>query len=183
MAAAAAAAIAAQNGGEDNSTARERAEGFMKKVLAPKLDNTPVSRKERLWAFLEDPGYSEAAKNWCIFILVCTLASTLCFVLESELAWGGWDFVDTIFVQIFTLEFTLRLFTCPRYNAFCRSLLNWIDVAAILPFWIAFCAPPGSFDVNLGAVKVVRLLRAFRVLKFGRYSRGMQVWHQCTRLL
>ena len=37
---------------------------------------------------------------------------------------------------VFTLEFLCRVGTCPSLRAFVGDLLNWIDLLAIVPFYI-----------------------------------------------
>jgi len=39
--------------------------------------------------------------------------------------------IQAICIAFFTLEFLLRLATCPSYWKFIKSILNWIDLLAI----------------------------------------------------
>ena len=42
------------------------------------------------------------------------------------------------FVRVrFSVEFVLRLVSCPSKRGFCRDIMNIFDVLAILPFFIA----------------------------------------------
>ena len=74
----------------------------------------------------------------------------------------------------FTLEYVIRLCSSPDKRRFVKSFLNFIDLVAILPFFVMhlFFKKEGS---PLALLRVARLLRVFRVLKLSRHSMGLQV--------
>lgn len=46
--------------------------------------------------------------------------------------------LNATFIAIFTVEFLTRLLTCPSKLKFGTSLMNWLDLSAILPFYIGW---------------------------------------------
>ena len=44
--------------------------------------------------------------------------------------------IQTICVSYFTIEFLLRLISTPSYCRFILSLFNWIDLGAIVPYYV-----------------------------------------------
>ena len=70
----------------------------------------------------------------------------------------------------FTIEFALRLATCPSKQDFVKQISNWIDFIAIWPFYIRIVTtvdyPQGDLNVAyeiLAIFKVLRLVRFFKV--------------------
>ena len=122
-----------------------------------------------------------------IVMMMVILVSTLTFIAESEtLEWGAlvkvaddaneaFLVIEYVCVIIFTIDYFVRLSTCPKIKAFLLNLMNTIDLAAILPFWI-FLLPLGINGGNFAFVRVIRLIRVFRVFKLGRYSVGLQMF-------
>ncbi len=104
-------------------------------------------------------------------LLIVILASVLVVMLDSvqgiaarhgelfaRLEWG--------FTALFTVEYVLRLACVRRPLAYATSFFGIVDLVAVLPTYVAFFMP------ELGAlidVRVLRLLRVFRVLKLGAY--------------
>jgi len=60
-----------------------------------------------------------------------------------------------------------------RATNFITSPMNVIDVVAILPFWLGILF--SELKVPLGFLRSLRLLRLFRVLKFGKFSGTLMV--------
>jgi len=160
--------------------------------------------REKIYATMEDPGYSSFAKFIAIFMMVVIVVSTICFILESEVCQsescndpgvtGFLEFdpaakvfyvIEWISVVIFTIDYNIRLFTCPKLIPFVFGVMNLVDLVAWLPFWImGFTGDPpfaepslDSSDVGgVGFVRAVRLIRVFRVFKVGKYSLGIQMF-------
>ena len=75
--------------------------------------------------------------------------------------------VELVTVAIFTVEYLARLLTAPRPLRFASSFFGLVDLAAILPFYLAT-------GLDLRAVRAFRLLRLTRLLKLLRYNRAVQ---------
>lgn len=73
----------------------------------------------------------------------------------------AWE--EVLIIAAFTVEYILRIATAERPFAYMRSIWGIIDLAAILPFYLAL-------GIDFRAVRILTLLRIFQVMKLGRYS-------------
>ena len=64
------------------------------------------------------------------------------------------------------MEYVLRVVVADRKVAFIFSVHGLIDLAAILPFYIAL-------GIDLRSIRAIRLLRFLRILKLVRYTRAI----------
>lgn len=80
--------------------------------------------------------------------------------------------IEGICVAWFTLEFVVRFIFCPNKLQFFKKIMNWIDLLAIVPFYISICFQEGS---EIGVLMVLRLIRIFRIFKLSRHSTGLQI--------
>merc|ERR1712100_7459 len=72
-----------------------------------------------------------------------------------------------------SLEFILRFISCPDQYAFWTNVMNWIDVVSILPFYLELLL--SSTGVDLRVLRILRMGRALRMVKLGRYSSGIRL--------
>ena len=72
----------------------------------------------------------------------------------------------------FTLEFLVRLLSCPDHVKFIKSFMNIIDLLAILPYYLSHLVDQVGEVVQVG--QLLRILRIMRVFKMARHSRGLQ---------
>lgn len=95
----------------------------------------------------------------------------------------GFLWAERLIALVFTFEFLFRVVRSgpKKYVYTCRkeicgfsipwvhiSPFAWIDIIAILPFWLGFFLP-------IQVLNYVRMARVFRMLKFYRYSRSLQL--------
>jgi len=78
---------------------------------------------------------------------------------------------EIITVAIFTIEYLLRIFISERKIKFIFSFYGLVDLAAILPFYIAS-------GIDLRAIRVFRLLRLVRILKLLKYSKAIDRFYR-----
>ena len=118
-------------------------------------------------------------------------------------------FIEVVSVAIFSIEYLCRFCSCPKQFTFFITPLNLVDLLAILPFFITLILGQGKVDPfacradldlegnffdpsavglddgsgipNLGFLRAIRLVRIFRVFKFGRYSLGLQMFVGCLK--
>jgi voltage-gated potassium channel len=110
-------------------------------------------------------------KLFDVVLLGMILASVLAVSLDSvesihlryprELAIAEW-----IFTALFSVELALRLLTVRRPIGYLFSFYGLVDILAILPSYLSLIMPGTQ---HLLAIRILRLLRVFRVLKLGRY--------------
>jgi len=84
--------------------------------------------------------------------------------------------IELICIIWFTLEYCVRLLSCPQKFRFLYQPLNLIDLVAILPFYVTIAL--NSVDTNVGSLsilRILRLVRVFRIFKLSRYSRGLKI--------
>ena len=74
-------------------------------------------------------------------------------------------------VAIFTAEYLLRVLVARNKYRFVFSFLGLVDLAAILPFYLAS-------GVDLRSIRAFRLLRLFRAVKLLRYSKATRRFHR-----
>jgi voltage-gated potassium channel len=135
--------------------------------------------RKRVYDWLE-PG--EQSSVWehafDLLLLILILASVTIVILESMPEMSAHTpllaSIERWCVYAFTLEYLLRIWTCvenPRFQhpihgrlRYLRSPMGLIDLAALLPFYLAPLA-----DSNTVVFRLLRIFRLLRVLKFSRY--------------
>lgn len=156
--------------------------------------------RKMLWNAVEDPYSSIVAKAFTVlsnlFVLFSILAMTLNTVEELRIykinGKTYMDWVEIITIVFFTFEYLIRLVTTPNITLFLTSALNFVDMVAVMPYFvqIIFEAFSDAEDVNTQedlramarvsklshVLKVVKLLRIFRILKLARHSTGMRAF-------
>ncbi|KAK2910942.1 hypothetical protein Q8A67_003075 [Cirrhinus molitorella] len=160
--------------------------------------------RHSLWNLMEKPFSSIPAKLMSVassmFVLVSLVTMTLTTVEEMEnmasinqfsgKTFG--EFVETLCIIFFTAEYLLRLVSTPDIGCFIKSMLNAVDLLAILPQFLQFVLEsfetfnPGKQTADMETVgqvskvgqvlRIMRLMRIFRVLKLARHSTGLRAF-------
>lgn len=104
-------------------------------------------------------------------LLLVILTSVMMVVLDSvpdiRSEWGEhFKVAEWVFTALFTAEYILRLVCVQKPLVYARSFFGIIDLLSILPTWLAFLVPEAHVFID---VRVLRLLRMFRVLKLTGY--------------
>ena len=86
--------------------------------------------------------------------------------------------IECIAVSWFTLDIAIRFLCCPDRVCFLKTLQNWADFIAIIPFYLVILTPYDEVIRNFSILYVLRMIRTFRPLKF---SYVMQVFTQTLR--
>uniref|UniRef100_A0A3P9JH34 Potassium channel, subfamily V, member 2a n=1 Tax=Oryzias latipes TaxID=8090 RepID=A0A3P9JH34_ORYLA len=156
--------------------------------------------RRRIWNLMEKPFSSIPAKLMGVassfFVLVSLVAMTLNTVEEMQYKVCVGHFygesVETFSICFFTLEYLLRLVSTPDLRCFGRSVLNTVDLVAILPHYLQMlleCFEDEDFHLHSGDIeavarvgkvgqvlRIMRLMRIFRILKLARHSTGLRAF-------
>ncbi|KAM6984681.1 potassium voltage-gated channel subfamily V member 2 [Aplochiton taeniatus] len=161
--------------------------------------------RKAIWNLMEKPFSSVIAKLMAlassVFVLVSLVAMTLNTVQEMQYKTASGELsgrtygepVETLCIAFFTMEYLLRLVSTPDLVRFGRSVLNAVDLIAILPLYLQLflesfedgdsLGKHGSDIENVGRVgkvgqvlRIMRLMRIFRILKLARHSTGLRAF-------
>ncbi|CAF1285463.1 unnamed protein product [Adineta ricciae] len=153
-----------------------------------------------IWFYLEYPQHSMFAKILYFFSMIITVLSCLELAIETLPEYNDkWNnlcsnetnytypennipicstifsspffIIQTVCVFYFTIEFLLRVISTPSYYRFVLSIYNWIDLAAIIPYFVflGLAVAHKTSDLNgnsLVGLRLLRILRFLRVFKF-----------------
>jgi voltage-gated potassium channel len=114
---------------------------------------------------------TRAGRAFDVGLIICIITSVAVVVLETvpwiDQRWHHELYVAEIgFTILFTIEFIVRLVAVQRPLAYARSFLGIIDLIAVAPTWLSLLFPGAQMFLT---VRVIRLLRIFRVLKLTEY--------------
>ncbi|XP_039547874.1 potassium voltage-gated channel subfamily S member 3b isoform X2 [Pimephales promelas] len=154
--------------------------------------------RKLMWQTLEDPSHSKCSKGVAVVSVLVILTSIVAMCIHSmpkfrhatDREHSVLDSLEVICILFFSVEFVLRVVAAPRPWSFLGSPLNMIDIASILPFYVTLAFESLDEDdgeenqslVNMGKmVQVLRLMRAFRVLKLARHSEGMRAFGETLK--
>lgn len=146
----------------------------------------PIDIITRVYKIVEpDLESSAASKAFNIFIITVIILNCIAMLFETV---GDFykshpqlfNMIELISVIIFTVEYLLRLWSFSASKGYrpwgrlkyMMQPMMIIDLMAILPFYIA------SMGLDLRAVRILRIFRALRVLKLGKYSESMKILGQ-----
>ncbi|KAM8865360.1 potassium voltage-gated channel subfamily V member 2 isoform 2-T2 [Synchiropus picturatus] len=162
-------------------------------------------KRRAIWNLMEKPFSSVKAKLMAVasslFVLISLVAMTLNTVEEMQYRTPTgqlsgktyWEHVESMCIAFFTMEYLLRLLSTPDLQSFSRSVLNTVDLIAILPQFLQAVLEFFDSEENymkheadmqavgqvgkLGQVlRIMRLMRIFRILKLARHSTGLRAF-------
>ena len=119
---------------------------------------------------------TRAGRAFDLSIQALIVISLIAFSLETLPELHAWQrtalqAIEFACVLVFTAEYLLRLAVADSKVAFVTSFFGLIDLAAILPFYLAI-------GIDLRSVRAFRLLRLFRILKLARYNKAVRRFHR-----
>lgn len=113
-----------------------------------------------------------AGRAFDISLLFLIVLSVLAVILESVPSLARpygiyFDKIEWVFTILFTIEYILRIFSIRQPLRYITSFFGLVDLLAILPSYLGLFLF-GAHE--LAAVRILRLLRIFRILKLGEYT-------------
>ncbi|XP_063683294.1 potassium voltage-gated channel subfamily A member 2-like isoform X2 [Bolinopsis microptera] len=145
--------------------------------------------QKKLWMCLDNPDSGRLAKVIAYLDLVIILIAVVAQCLESlpqiraecppDQSWNGpTSCVALLAIEAvsniwFTLNFTIRFVCCPDKRRFAKSVLNWFDLLAILPFYLDLIFRQQKNLSFLMVLRFFRTLRIVRIFKMSRYFQGL----------
>ncbi|CAF3341160.1 unnamed protein product [Rotaria sp. Silwood1] len=199
--------------GEDAFNKFREDEGFIKEDerILPK---TAFQRK--VWLLFEYPETSQWARIIALISVTVILMSIVIFCLEtipkfkryrvraadntsfdtSRLTIEEDDIpeltepffiIETCCIIWFSFELIVRLISSPMKLVFLKSMMNIIDIVAIVPYFITLFTilaeekAKSNQAMSLAILRVIRLVRVFRIFKLSRHSKGLQILGQTLR--
>ncbi|HBF22059.1 MAG TPA: ion transporter [Cryomorphaceae bacterium] len=124
-----------------------------------------------------------AGRNFDIVLLVAILGSLAAIMLESvqsisEEYRTTFRYLEWFFTAIFTAEYILRLLVVHRKRHYIFSFYGIIDLLSILPTYLSMIFLGAHYFM---AIRSLRLIRVFRVLKMVRFLGEAKVLSSALR--
>ncbi|XP_047123161.1 potassium voltage-gated channel subfamily C member 3 isoform X1 [Hydra vulgaris] len=140
-----------------------------------------IKTRAHLWNILEEPFSSYLAQATALLSLVIIIVSVTTFCLQTMKHFKKYNSIfsklENVYCAIFTLEFLLRLVSCPSLKLFFKEPITYFDFLSTLQFYLSYVLKSNAVD-SLVVVRLVRLLRLFR---FFKNLSGMQVIGQTLK--
>lgn len=107
------------------------------------------------------------------FILLSILVVCLESVPKIRASYESFFFyLETFFTIAFTIEYFLRIYSHPKPLKYLLSFYGIIDLLSIIPFYLTYFMPSGHYLIT---IRILRLLRVFRILKLSSFVHHAQV--------
>ncbi|CAF1653588.1 unnamed protein product, partial [Didymodactylos carnosus] len=92
--------------------------------------------------------------------------------------------IETCCIAWFSFELIVRFCSCPLKLIFLKSVMNIIDLVAIVPYFVTLFTilarekTESDQGVSLAILRIIRLVRVLRIFKLSRHSKGLQILGQ-----
>jgi voltage-gated potassium channel len=131
----------------------------------------PPAGWRRRWFIVIFENDTRLGRRFDVWLLIAIVASVLVVMVDSVQSIGArhrtlFDALEWGFTLAFTAEYVARLATVERPLRYARSFFGIIDLVAVLPTYLAFFFPELHALID---IRVLRLLRTFRILKLVAY--------------
>lgn len=125
--------------------------------------------QQRLWDLFENPHTSIPARIIGVISVSCIFISTIILTLDTlpyfeehgsqiDGEFAAFVIIEAIYMAYFTIEFLVRLITCPDKRTFLKRSMNWIDLLAIIPYFVTVTLK--CYGVTEEAIEVDELSEA-----------------------
>ena len=87
--------------------------------------------------------------------------------------------IQAVCIAFFTIELFLRLISTPSIVGFIKNLMNWIDILAVIPFYVILIirlrGGESQMDISTYlALRLLRILRFLRIFKLYQTFKGIK---------
>lgn len=143
----------------------------MRLFSTPQLNPASETGWRRRWFDIIHRRDTRPSRNFDLLLVYAIVASVLVVMFDSvqhiHAAWASWFYVvEWGFTLLFTAEYLARLACLRRPWRYALSFFGLVDLLAILPTYLALLVPEAHLLID---VRILRLLRMFRVLKLTAY--------------
>lgn len=156
-------------------------------MKTPGSTNSETERVDRGW---RDRAYNiifesdtDAGRRFDTILLIIIVLSVATVIIDSVSAVRAKDYfalnvLEWIFTVFFTIEYIVRLLCVKQPLRYALSWFGIIDLISILPTYLAVIFPEFHFLID---VRLLRMLRIFRILKIPRYIDESQILWETLR--
>jgi voltage-gated potassium channel len=145
-------------------------------MTRPALHRPKTQWRRRLHGVIFEAD-TPAGKAFDVVLIGSIVCSVAAAVLESvssiRVAYGSVLYgVEWFFTILFTVEYGLRLLSLTQPRRYMMSFFGVVDVLAVVPTYLSVVLPGSQYFLT---VRILRLLRIFRVLKLSEYLAEAEV--------
>lgn len=139
----------------------------------------PEGWRRRLFVIIFESD-TPAGRAFDLALLVVIVASVAMVMVESvkDVFTGYLQGAEWLVTALFTMEYLARLWCVERPVRYARSFFGVVDLMAVLPAYLAFFMPGTQALID---VRVLRLLRVFRILKLTAFIREYRALGRALR--
>ena len=145
-------------------------------------DQPKMTFRMKMWRMLSSPESSKIAKYYALVSLSMISISVASVCLESlpelkvkstRITENPWSIMDLVLNTWFLLELIASLISVPDLKTHFKSMMTWIDIIAVIPYFIMLMVSGGETD-SFAFVRIVRLFRIIRLLRISKHSPMLQ---------
>ena len=131
----------------------------------------PPSGWRRSWFEVIFESQTRAGRTFDLVLLTVIVASVLVVILDSVSTYAARH-------ALFTVEYVARLVVVQRPLRYATSFFGIVDLMSVLPTYLAFFFPELHALID---IRLLRLLRVFRILKLTQYLTEIRVLGDALR--
>jgi len=148
-------------------------------TLRQRLGRPETGWRERWYTIIFEADTREG-RAFDITLLFAIVASVLIVMVDSlqglnEHLRRLFTVLEWMFTLLFTAEYVMRILVVRRPLRYIFSFFGVIDFISIMPTWLAFFLPELAFLID---VRLLRLLRVFRILKLTVYFEEAEILYR-----
>ncbi|WP_432258169.1 ion transporter [Cupriavidus sp. TMH.W2] len=158
-----------------NPQRRQQQEAFIRQRLGQ-----PETGWRQRWYTIIFEADTRAGRLFDVALLIAIVASVMVVMLDSLPAVHDrlgplFTVLEWMFTLFFTAEYAMRILVVRRPWRYVFSFYGVIDFISIIPTWLAFFLPELHFLID---VRLLRLLRVFRILKLTVYFEEAEILYR-----